>query len=315
MATKKPTKSGKKPAAKPEVTKTKEVKATKVVETVDESPVIVSTCDKPLKGFFAKKFDSNENIVTIFKTPKIWGAALGEIIGTMLVVMLFLTLGISPLYLIFALAGIYVAVVGLSGAHLNPIVTVGMMATRRMSAIRGVLYLLAQLLGGWIGLIIVNAFRLGSTTSAELPSMVEVTGESFWMVALLELLGACVIGFIFARALRYARKQPLAFGFAVTSGLTLAVLLVYVITQGFFAIEGNTYMFNPVVALMYQILPTAADSFGELAGAAGIALAAYVLFPIVGGVIGFYISDIATRLSAGGYFCECDEPCHKKIEK
>ena len=66
---------------------------------------------------------------------------------------------------------------------------------------------------------------------------------------------------------------------------------------------------------MYQILPTAADSFGELAGAAGIALAAYVLFPIVGGVIGFYISDIATRLSAGGYFCECDEPCHKKIEK
>ena len=50
-------------------------------------------------------------------------------------------------------------------------------------------------------------------------------------------------------------------------------------------------MFNPVVALMYQILPTAADSFGELAGAAGIALAAYVLFPIVGGVIGFYISD------------------------
>ena len=40
-------------------------------------------------------------------------------------------------------------------------------------------------------------------------------------------LGACVIGFIFARALRYARKQPLAFGFAVTSGLTLAVLLIF----------------------------------------------------------------------------------------
>ena len=164
-------------------------------------------------------------------------------------------------------------------------------------------------------MIIINAFRLGSATANELPTMLEVTGESFWMVALLELLGACVLGFIFARALRYARKQPLAFAFAVTSGLTLAVLLVYVITQGFFGIQGNTYMFNPVVALMYQILPTAADSFGELAGAAGIALAAYVLFPIVGGVIGFYISDVATRLSAGGYFCEYDEPCCKKNEK
>lgn len=315
MATKKPTKSGKKPVAKPETTKAKEVKTTKVTKTV-ESPVIASTCDKPAQGFFAKKFDANENIVTIFKTPKIWGAVLGEIIGTMLVVMLFLTLGISPLYLIFALAGVYVAVVGLSGAHLNPVVTVAMMATRRMSAIRGVLYLLSQLLGGWIGLIIINAFRLGSATTAELPTMLEVTGESFWMVALLELMGACVIGFIFARALRYARKQPLAFAFAVTSGLTLAVLLVYVVTQGFFNIQqGNTYIFNPVVALMYQILPTAADGFGELASAAGLALAAYVVFPIVGGVIGFYISDLATRLSAGGYFCEYDEPCCKKIEK
>lgn len=314
MATKKPTKSGKKPAAKPESTKVKEVKETKVVKT-EESKVITCASDKPMQGFFAKKFDANENIITIFKTPKIWGAILGEIIGTMLVVMLFLTLGISPLYLIFALVGVYVAVAGLSGAHLNPVITVSMMATRRMSAIRGVLYLLAQLLGGWIGLIIINAFRLGSTTSAELPTMMEVTGESFWMVALLELLGACVLGFVFARALHYARKQPLTFALAVTSGLTLAVLLVYVITQGFFGVQGNTYMFNPVVALMYQILPTAADSFGDLAAAAGIALAAYVLFPIVGGVIGFYVSDVATRLSAGGYFCESDEPCCKKIEK
>ena len=45
-------------------------------------------------------------------------------------------------------------------------------------------YMLAQLLGGWVALIIVNAFRLGSGTSLPLPEMSEISGESF--------LGGCL---------------------------------------------------------------------------------------------------------------------------
>ncbi len=300
MANQKPKKTtAKKSSNKPE--NKKEVVATPAAKTDSVKP--------SSKGFFARKCDANENILTIFKSSKIWGALVGELVGTMLVVMLLLTLGVQPLYLIFAIIGVYIAIVGISGANLNPLVTVGMMATRRMSAIRGVLYILAQVLGAWIGLIIVNAFRLGSGTASELPMMAEISGDVFWTVALVELLGAIVIAFCYARGLRFARKSPVTFALAVTSGMTLAIIFGIVITQSFFGLM-DSFIFNPAAALMYQILPTTAENFGELAGLAGLALLAYVIVPMIGGVIGFFISDIATKLSAGGYSCDdydCEE--------
>ena len=298
MATPKPKKSGKKPAAKTAPTTT--VKEDKVV-------AVSAKNDKPMKGFFARKGDVNENILTIFKTQKIWGALLGEVIGTMLVAMFMLTLGIQPLYIIFGLTCVYVAIVGISGAHFNPLITAGMMATRRMSAIRGVLYMLAQLLGAWIGALIVNAFRLGGGGAVEAIAMAEISGDTFWTVALVELLGAFIIAFCFARALCYARRQPLTFGLTVASGITLAVIFGLIISQSYFGLS-NSFAFNPVISLMYQILPTSAEGFGELAQLAGLALAAYVLIPVVGGIIGFFVSDIASRLSCGGYdTCDCDK--------
>ncbi len=297
MAAPKPKKSGKKSAAKT-------VSTTTVKE--DKTVAVNTQSDKAMKGFFARKGDVNENILTIFKTPKIWGALLGEVIGTMFVAMFMLTLGIQPLYIIFGLTCVYVAIVGISGAHFNPLITAGMMATRRMSAIRGVLYMLAQLLGAWIGALIINAFRLGGGGAVEAIVMAEISGESFWSVAFVELLGAFIIAFCFARALKYARRQPLAFGLTVASGITLAVIFGLIISQSYFGLN-NSFAFNPVVSLMYQILPTSAEGFGELAQLASLALAAYVIVPIVGGIIGFFVADIAGRLSAGGYTTTDDD--------
>lgn len=311
MANQKPKKSGKKAAPQPETKKEiKESVSTEetmvVSHSVASDDTKKSTKDGSMKGFFARKYPKDENILTIFKTPRIWGALLGEMIGTLLISMLLLTMGLQPLYLACAIIGIYAVIVGLSGANLNPLITVGMMASRRMSAIRGVLYILAQLLGAWVGLIIVNAFRLGSGTSIELLSMAEITGDAFWAVALVELLGAIVLAFCFARVLRYARKSPLTFAWTMASALLLVTILGIVIAQNYFRIE-SAYIFNPVIALMYQILPSAAENVGELFQVGGLALAAYVVMPIIGGVIGFYISDVASRLSCGGYFCDYDE--------
>lgn len=303
MANQKPKKTVKKSATKPETKK--EAIATPAVQTASAEP--------SLKGFFARKCDKNENVLTIFKSPRIWGALLGEMIGTMLIMMFLLTLGVQPLYLIFATVGVYVAIVALSGANLNPLITVGMMATRRMSAIRGVLYILAQVLGAWLGLIVINAFRLGSATTYELPMMAEVSGGTFWAVALVELMGAIIIAFCFARALKYSRKNPLAFAFTVTSGMTLAIVLGLVVSQSYFGFQ-DSFIFNPAAALMYQILPVTAEGFGELAGLAGLALAAYVVVPMVGGIVGFYISDFATKLAGNGYACE-DCECHPHHDK
>lgn len=297
MATQKPKKTTtKKSSTKPETKK--EVVATPVTQTQTAS------AEPSLKGFFARKCDKNENILTIFKTPRIWGALIGELVGTMLIVMLLLTLGANPSYLLFAIVGVYLAVVALSGANLNPLVTVGMMATRRMSAIRGVLYILAQLLGAGIAKAVVSAFlnASGNIDQYTLPAMAEISGETFWTVALVELMGAIIIAFCFARALRFVKKSPLAFAMTVASSITLAVILGIVISN-FFGLQDN-FIFNPAAALMYGILPSVADGIGELAAMAGLALAAYVVVPMIGGVIGFYLSDFAGKLAANGYHCD-----------
>ena len=307
MANPKPKKTAnKKSSTKPETKK--EVVSKPAIQTAS-----TETSNTSMKVFFARKCDKDENVLTIFKSPKIWGALIGELIGTMLITMFMLTLGFNnPLYLVIVMIGVYAVIVGISGANLNPLITAGMMATRRMSAIRGVLYMLAQVLGAWIGLIIINAFRLSSGTVYELPIMEEITGDTFWTIALIELMGAAIIAFCFARSLRYVRRNPLVFSIAVTSAVTLAIVTGSIIS-GFFEYSGNTFMFNPATALMYQILPTTADGFGELAALAGLALAAYVAIPMIGGIVGFYLSDIATRLSDGGYVCDdcCDKHCDK----
>lgn len=313
MANQKPKKSGKKDSQaepKKDLKETKDVKEVKDTKTTKEATetkatVKVEANQNPMKGFFARKYGEGENILTIFKTPKVWGALLGEVIGTMLLVMLLLTLGVQPLYLWMGVLVIYAIIFGVSGANLNPLITAGMMATRRMSAIRGILYMLAQLLGAWIGLILINAFRLGSGTSAELPIMTEVKGETFWAVALVELVGAIIIAFCFARALKFSHRNPVAMGLVMGGGITLAVIFGIVVAQSFFGMQ-NSFIFNPVAALMYQVLPTAAENFGELAQMAGLAAAAYVIFPIVGGIVGFYVSDIMTRLAGDGYSCDYD---------
>ena len=255
-------------------------------------------------GFFSRKFDPNENILTIFKTPKIWGAVIGELVGTMFLAIFFLTLGVQPLYVVFGTIAITIAVFALSGANLNPLITVGMMASRRMSAIRGVLYILAQVFGAFLGMLIVNSFRLGSGTSIELPKMATMTDATFWPVLFIELFGAILLGFFFARALRY-KKNVVAFALTVTGGLTFAIIFGIIVSQSFYEMS-NAFVFNPAVALVYQIFPSA-GTFGAFAQV----VFAYILLPLLGGAIGFYIADVASRLAGEKCCCEQCKDCKK----
>ena len=323
MATKKSkkTKSSKSADKKAETKSTKVEKAeveAKVVDKKKSSPKKATAKDSdgkkviasgttaegylsssPLKGFFARKGDPDENILTIFKAPRLHtliGGVIGEVIGTMLITMFLLTMGIyQPLYAFFAYVAVTAAVVGLSGAHLNPLVTVGMMASRRVSAIRGVFYILAQVLGAWFGLLIVNAFRLAGSGETELPKMTEVDTSQFAVIALVELLGAFMIAFFYARA-RVYKRSALTFATMVGAGYLVALLIVIMFSTSYLGMQNN-FMMNPAVALMYQILPTSAESFGALMGNMAVVLSIYVVFPMIGGVLGFYLSDLSQRLS------------------
>ena len=253
-----------------------------------------------LSGFFAKKYEEKESILTIFKNHKFYGALLGEVLGTMLIALLLFAVSLMGIASVatyaFAIIAILIAVYAFSGACLNPIIAVGMMASRRMSVIRGVMYIIAEVVGAWLGWLIFNAFHLaGGEAAYEIPAIAEIGEGQFWLFALIELMGAIIIAFFYARALKY-KRSIFTFAAVVAGGLSLAVLIAYVVSAAFLGLNSN-FIMNPAVALMLQIFPTAGESFGEILGGICQALSIFALLPMVGGVVGFYLSDFAGKLS------------------
>ena len=292
---KKADKEAKKAEKKAEKVKTDEKKETAKVITVAAKA-------NPVKEFFARKFDASENILTIFKSGKIFGALIGELLGTAAISAIVLTLGLNPIYVVFAYLGITLAVFKLSGANLNPVITAGMLATRRMSAIRGVLYLIAQVLGAWIAYLVVNAFlqagiatgNVQSTTA--LPALatadsitVATEGASyFWAITMIEFIGAIIFAFIFARALAYKRSS-FTFAATVAAGMFTAILFALTISMNYLGISQEyTYVLNPATAVVDGLFPSSAEGFDALMHALMPMLVSYVIFPVLGGIVGFY---------------------------
>lgn len=294
MATKKPKSSAKsKTTAKTTKPKTKKVGA----EVIASKTVEKKSC---FAGFFSKKYEENESVLTIFKNHKFYGALLGEIIGTMLITLLLFALSLMGLSSIatysFAVIAIFVGVYAFSGACLNPIITVGMMASRRMSVIRGVMYILAEIVGAWLGWLIFNSFQLAGGDSAyAVPAMAEVAEDKFFVVAMIEMIAAAIVAFLYARALKY-KKSVFTFAAVVAGAFAFVMVVSYVISAAFLGLQSN-FIVNPAAALMFQIFPTTGANFGEIFGGICQALSIYVLLPALGGVIGFYLSDFAGKLS------------------
>lgn len=297
---KKPVKaSTTKPKTAAKTVKKPEVKAPKT-KTVDEKKTL-------FKGFFARKYDEKESILTVFKNPKFYGALLGEVLGTLLIATLVLSLwpvglawgqsgnaniAIYSLAILATIAGVY----AFSGACLNPLVTAGMMATRRMSVIRGVMYIIAEIIGAWFGWLIINAFHLaGGESAMDVPAMAAIPENGFWLVAMVELVGAIFIGFFFARALSL-KRSVFTFAAIVTGGIMLAYFVGFIVSAAYVGLNNN-FVMNPAVAMMFQIFPTTGENFGEILGGICQALSVYAILPMFGGVVGFYLSDFASRLA------------------
>ncbi|MBR5647692.1 aquaporin [Candidatus Saccharibacteria bacterium] len=296
MATKKP-KTTAKSTSKAKTTKPKTAAKT-VVKPVSEAPKTASkSC---FAGFFAKKYEEKESILTIFKNYKFYGALFGEFIGTALLTLLLFSLALIGVHNIatyaFALVAIFVAIYAFSGACLNPLVVAGLVSTRRMSVIRGFMYIIAEIVGAWLGWLIYNSFHLaGGETAYSMPEMAPVADGQFWAFAMVELLGGVIISFFVARALKY-KKSAFTYGATIGGGIILAIIVGYIVSAAFLNASSN-FAFNPAVALMLNIFPQAGENFGEVMGGIGQALAIYAVFPMVGSVIGAYIGEFASKLS------------------
>ncbi len=144
--------------------------------------------------------------------------------------------------------------------------------------------------------MVFNSFHIaGGDTAYPVPALTAIGEGGFWNVAMVEAIGALVIAFFYSRALSY-KRSVFTFAAVTAGGLALAILVGYVVSQAYLGLQSN-FIYNPSAALMLQIFPTTGENFGEVFGGIMQALSCYAIIPMIAGVIGFYLSDVTSRLS------------------
>jgi aquaporin Z len=271
MATKKATSTNKKAPVKASTSST----AKTTVKTISTSAS-------------APKNELSSHIGSSLRSPKLWRALAAEFIGTFLLAGVIIAGQGQPIFVLFALVGIVLLVGGISGAHVNPAVTIGAWVTRRIGWLRAVGYILVQLLGAAVAYLVFSAFIGGASavsqeqlqygqTAPTLFAAIDLANLSGkeWYVFFAELLGASILGFAYASATRTLDRLAGAF----TIGLGIFVALMITVTVAGYV--SASVIFNPAVALSLQAYDPSVWAY-----------AIYALAPVIGAVVGFIIHDL-----------------------
>jgi aquaporin Z len=170
------------------------------------------------------------------------------------------------------------AVGHVSGGHFNPAVTSGMVAAGRHPVAELIPYMLAQILGGIIAVLIWSLIAAGKASPADLGNFASngydaasPGGYSLLSVLLAEIIATAVFVFVFVSAT--SRSAPAGFApIAIGLALFVCVLVTVPVSNG-------------------SINPARSTATALLGGGTALAqLWAFWVAPIIGGVIGGWIA-------------------------
>lgn len=274
MATKKAASSAKKAPAKKQAT-TKKAATVTTVKAVESRPA--ATAVKTKTTVKSRKF-------SLSATP-LPAAIAAEFIGTFIFAAIIVAVNGNPLYAFFGLTGVVLAVGAISGGYVNPALVIGAWITKRMSGIRAIAYIVAQVLGAMLALVVLNAFVDAGTPAAtdamttmpqELAkAAILPVGNEMW-VLLSEFIGTLIFGFAVAGALREKNDRTAA---AFTVGLGIFIALAIAGTVAGFI--NASAILNPAVAISLQAL-----SFTSV-----WPILVYVVGSSLGAIVGFVLYD------------------------
>lgn len=235
----------------------------------------------------AKKQTLGQHIESALLTKSLWRALGAEFIGTFLLAAVIIAGQGQPIFVLFGLAGIVLLLGSVSGAHVNPAMTIGAWATRRIGWLRAIGYIFVQFLGAAAAYFALHAFLGGAAQpSAEQQAYgasaatlfqakdVAMLAGKEWYIFFAEVLGTAILGFAIAAATR--AKDSLTAGFSAGLGIFIALMV---------GITATTYVaassiINPAIALALQ------------AYSGTWAYIIYGLGAVIGGVLGFIIHDL-----------------------
>lgn len=215
-----------------------------------------------------------------FKTLSV-SAIIAELLGTFAFVLIFMTVQGSQLFLFFAYIALLLVFARVNGPHFNPAITIGLWAVRKLNGINTVAFVVAQILGAMLALIVASALvpdtvnqltgqsEAGKVfTSQPLPE----ANNDLWRALAVEAIGSVILAFGAAAAL-LTKRDVTAKAFTI-AGAYLIGLLIFQASQ----------ILNPAVALGLQAIKF------EL-----WPLAIYVLTPIAGSIVGFSLYRFMQR--------------------
>lgn len=269
MATKKAASTAKKSAPKAAAKKPKTNVTT--VKAVESRPTVAASVK-------SKKFGLN-------RTPLV-AALIAEFIGTFIFAASIMAVQGNVLFVALALVGVVFAVGTVSGAYVNPALVLGAWLTRRMSGKRALFYIVAQVLGAMLALVILNAYANAAPApsandmysgAATLFKAAALPEGKEWLIFFSEFLGTLVFGFAVANATREKKERTAA---AFTVGL--GVFLGLVVAGGAAAFVNGSAIINPAVAVALQAIDFASVW----------PVTVYVLGSSLGAVGGFFLYDL-----------------------
>lgn len=238
----------------------------------------------------AKTTSLSSHIQDSAKSMTLWRALAAELIGTFLLAGVVLAGQGQPIFVLFAYAGIMLLLGAVSGAHVNPAVTIGALVTRRIGWLRAVGYIIAQILGAALAYTVMSGFIGGANAvSAQAaaygqsaPTLFAATQLSTiagkeWFVFFAELTGAAVLGFTMANVTRLVQDRIAK---AFTAGLGLFIALMIAVSAASYV--GGTAVINPATAIALH-----AYNWGNV-----FTFAVYILAPVIGAVVGFIVHDL-----------------------
>lgn len=191
-------------------------------------------------------------------SPSLTKRFIAEIVGTFLLTIAAL---LSPPNLTFAIVGatllVMVLAIGkVSGSHINPAVTIGLMTARLFPVREGVAYIVAQVIGAFL------ALGLGQLLNRRLPET-DPGVNATWF----EMLGTALLVFVVVRVV--IAKLP---DVATALGIGVALLIGIAIAG-----ESSGGVLNPAIASVLLL--------GDLVRSQSIQPLTYLIGPLVAAII------------------------------
>lgn len=259
----------KKPVKKPTSTpKAKEVTASAAAPAVKSKAA-------PKGSAFGNAFQARN-----FKSLSI-GGTIAELLGTFAFVLVYMTVQGSQLYLFFTYVALVLIFARAAGPHFNPALTVGMWAVRRIKGINAIAFIIAQILGAMLALVVANALvpdAVNQLTGQSEPGQVFTAqplpegGDALWRALAVEAIGSLVLA-IGAAAALLTQRGLAAKAFTLGGALMVGLLVV----------QGGQIL-NPAVALGLQALKMEVWP-----------IAIYVLTPIAAAIVGMSLYRFMQR--------------------